>query len=152
MLTNGGFMDISKKLFRVFFGLYLISSFNLHTHYVEAIELVEEINTLDDFYKALSSKKPTIIKLYSQNCPHCKIFEEPFKETARKNRNITFLSADGKRLNASQIVKEVTHGKIKIPGYPSILYIKNGVIVDVLIGGDAKKHTEKVKFLIKNNF
>lgn len=142
-------MDISKKLFHVFFGLYLISSFNLQTHYVEAIEIVEEINTLDDFYKALSSKKPTIIKLYSQNCPHCRIFKEPFKDTARKNRNITFFSADGKKLNASQIVKEITHNKIKIPGYPSILYIKDGVISDILIGGDPKKHTEKVKSLSK---
>jgi thiol-disulfide isomerase/thioredoxin len=149
MLTNGGFMDISKKFFRLFFGLYLISTFNLQTHYVEAVELVDEIALIDDFYKALSSKKPTIIKLYSKNCPHCKMFEEPFKETARKYRNINFLSADGKKLNAAQVVKEVTNGKIQIPGYPTILYIKNGAIVDMLIGGDPKKHTEKVKNLIK---
>jgi thiol-disulfide isomerase/thioredoxin len=149
MLTNGGFMNISKNLFRVFFGLYLISSFHLQTHYVEPIELIEEIKLLEQFLDTLNSKKPTIIKLHSQNCPHCKMFEEPFKETARKNRHITFLSADGKRLNASQIIKEVTHGKIKIPGYPSILYIKDGVITDVLIGGDTKKHIEKVKNLTK---
>jgi len=149
MLTNGGFMNISKNLFLVFLGFYLISSFNTQTHYVEPIEIVEEINHIDDFYKDLSSRKPTIIKLYSQNCPHCKMFEKPFKEMATKYRSINFLSADGKKLNASQIIKDVTKNEIKIPGYPSILYIKNGRIIDYLIGGDPKKLEAKIKKLIK---
>lgn len=142
-------MNISKKFFRLFFGLYLIGTLNLDGHYVQNLALVEEIVLLDDLYKALNAKKPTVIKLYSKNCPHCKIFEKPFEETAKKYQSIDFFSANGKTLDASKIIKDITNNQIKIPGYPSILFIKNGKIVDYLIGGDPKKHTEKVKKLIK---
>jgi thiol-disulfide isomerase/thioredoxin len=148
MLTNGGFMNISKKFFNVFLVFYTISTINVQAHYIEPMLQVEELMLLDDFYKALGAQKPTVIKLYSKNCPHCKMFEKPFEEGAKKHKNVDFFSADGKKLNASTIVKEVTHNKIKIPGFPTILYIKDGAIVDYMIGGDPKKHTEKVESLI----
>jgi hypothetical protein len=76
------------------------------------------------------------------------MFEKPFEETAKKYRNIDFFSVDGKKLNAPKVVSEVTKNKIKIPGFPTILYIKDGAIVDYMIGGDPSKHAEKVKNLI----
>src|SRR3990167_8760774 len=123
-------MCISRGLFRLFLGFYLIFALNLQSHFVEPITLVKEITLIDDFYKALTAQKPTAIKLYSKNCPHCKIFEKPFEESAKKCKNIDFFTIDGKRLNAPQIISEITNNQIKIPGYPTILYIKNGAITD----------------------
>ena len=144
------FMNISKKFFHVFLIFYTISSFSLKGHFVDQMLLIEEIELIDDLYTALRAQKPTVIKLYSKNCPHCKMLEKPFEETAKKYKKITFISADGKKLNAPKVVREITQDRIKIPGFPTILYIKDGAITDYLIGGDPKKHTEKVNSLMNS--
>lgn len=135
-------MNIKKKLLTYF----LIGiSCQIDTHYTEPVSLINEISTTDELYTSLESKKPTIIKLYSQNCPYCTMFNKTFEETAKKHRSINFISADGKKLNAPKVVADLTNGTIRIPGYPSILFIKNGKIIDHQIGGNPQVFDEKIK-------
>lgn len=139
-------MNISRKLL-FYFLLFNYSQFQ--PHYTQPVSLVDEITTSDELHEALQSKKSTVIKLYSQNCPYCNSFSKTFEEYAKKHRSINFLSADGKKLNAPKIVSDYTNNAIKVPGYPSVLYIKNGTISDYQIGGNPKVFEEKIHQLQK---
>lgn len=143
-------MGFYKKILNVFFLFYIIESFKLECHYVDKISLVQDIGNTEELLDALNSEKPTVIKLYSLHCPHCKMFEKPFEESAKKHKEIHFYSADGKKLNAPKIIAEFTEKydkQIKIPGFPTILYIKDGKIQNHMIGGNPKKHTENLNKL-----
>lgn len=143
-------MGFYKKILNVFFLFYIIGSLNIQCHYVDNVSLVQEIITIEELFDALNSEKPTVIKFYSMHCPHCKMFEKPFEESAKKYKNITFYSADGKKLNAPKVVAEFTEKyikPIKIPGFPTIIYIKDGKIQNYMIGGNPKKHIENLNNL-----
>jgi len=118
-------------------------------HYTEPVSLIQEIVTSDEFYGAIQARKPTIIKLYSEHCPYCSIFSKTFESVAKKHRNIQFFSLNGKKLNAPKVVSDFTKNSIKIPGYPSVLFIKNGNIVDFQIGGNPKVFEEKIQKYLK---
>ncbi|MBI2344580.1 thioredoxin family protein [Candidatus Dependentiae bacterium] len=139
-------MNISKKLLILFLP---IINYQLQAHYTEPVSLIYEIPTSDELHGALESKKPCIIKLHAPNCPYCTMFSKTFEKSAKNNRKITFLSANGKNLNAPQIISNYTNGTIKIPGYPSILFIKNSKVVDYQIGGNDKIFQEKLENLLK---
>lgn len=137
-------MNISNKLL-IYFLLFNYNQFQ--PHYTQPVSLVDEITTSDELHRALQSRNPTIIKLYSQNCSYCTMFSKIFEDYAKKYRSINFISADGKKLNAPKIVSDFTKDTIKIPGYPAVLYIKNGTIADYQIGGNPKVLEEKVQNL-----
>ena len=139
-------MNISKKLLIYFF---IFTNYQFQAHYTEPVSLIYEITTRDELHGALQSKKPTTIKLYSQNCPYCNMFSKTFEASANKHGNINFLSANGKALNVPEVIAGFTKGNIKIPGYPSILFVKGGTIVDYQIGGDAKTFEEKLQKILK---
>ncbi len=139
-------MNISNKLL-IYFLLCSYGQFQPHS--TEPVSLVDEITTNDELYGALQSKKPTVIKLYSQHCPYCNVFSKTFEKQAKNYRSMNFVSADGKKLNAPKIVGDFTNNTVKIPGYPSVLYIKNGTIVDYQIGGNPQVLEEKMQKLHK---
>lgn len=138
-------MNISKRLF-----IYILFFINYQSqaHYTDPVSLIDEISTTDELHGTLLSQKPTIIELYSQNCPYCKMLSATFEDKAKKYRSINFLSADGKRLNAPKVINDFNNS-IRIPGYPSILFIKNGKIKDYQIGGNPKILEEKIQNLLK---
>lgn len=139
-------MNISNKLLIY---LLLFNYSQSQPHSTEPVSLVDEIATSDELHGVLQSKKPTVIKLYSQHCPYCNIFSKTFENQAKKHRSTNFLSADGKKLNAPKVVGDFTSNTLKIPGYPSVLYIKNGIITDYQIGGNPKVFEEKLQKLQK---
>ena len=139
-------MNISNKLL-IYFLLFSYSQFQPHP--TEPVLLVDEITTSDELHGALQSQKECVIKLYSQHCPYCNMFSKTFNDYAKKYRSMNFMSADGKKLNAPKIVGDITNNTLKIPGYPSVLYVKNGTIIDYQIGGNPKVFAEKIEKLRK---
>ncbi len=118
------------------------------THYTDPVSVVDEITTSDELHAALQSEKPTVIKLHSQNCPYCNMFSKTFENEAKKYPNITFLAADGKKLNAPKIIKNFDNSVI-IPGYPSVVYIHHGKIVAHQIGGNVEVFKQNIQKLSK---
>lgn len=113
---------------------------------------ISPINTVDQLLDILDSKKPTIIKTYSERCPFCSMIAPTFEKIANqsKYKAIAFHKADGKALEAHKHVSHKSDGKHKIPGYPTFIFIHKGNIVDLLIGGDEKKLTEKIEKFMKS--
>lgn len=151
-------MNISKKLFflkkllvpkNLFVSCLILFNYQSKAHYTDPISRVEQIETSDELHGQLSSKKPKVILLKSEHCPYCTIFAKTFEKAAEKHKSIKLLTADGKKLNAPKIVSDYTKEAIKIPGYPSILFIKNGKISDYQIGGNPTIFAEKLAKLLK---
>jgi len=142
----GVFMHIIKRI--LIYSL-TFTTYYTQTHYTEPVSLIQEIATTDELYGAIQATKPTIIKLYSEHCPYCSIFSKTFEDFAKKNKRIRFFSLNGKKLNAPKVVSDFTNNSIKIPGYPSVLFIKNGSIVDFQIGGNPKVFEEKIQKNLK---
>lgn len=114
---------------------------------------IQSIDTVDLFLDTLDSTKPTIIKTYSENCPFCTMIAPKFEKIAsnqKYNKRISFAQANGKSLQIHKHVPAKSNGKYKIPGYPTFIFINNGNIVDLLIGGDEKKLLDKVDSFLKS--
>lgn len=108
--------------------------------------LVALIDTEDQLLAALDSQKPTAILLFMNNCTYCKTITPIFQKHALEPRfkKVNFLQANGYDLKAHTHVKRESKDQFKIPGYPSVLFVNKGKIVDVLIGGDPTKLEQKL--------
>ncbi len=110
---------------------------------------VEEVIMMDEMFKHLTSQKPTIIMGFMNNCPHCKSLTKFFETLPKKYGKINFIAVNGPKLNLHKEVAKLTDNKFKIPGYPSIVFVKNGKITDLQVGGNPKTLEEKIKNLLK---
>ena len=117
----------------------------------DALEsLVALIDTEDQLLAALDSQNPTAVLLFMNNCTYCKTITPVFQKHALEPRfkNVKFLQANGYDLKAHTHVKRESKDQFKVPGYPSVLFINKGKIVDVLIGGDPTKLEQKLNSFI----
>lgn len=105
--------------------------------------VVSEITTEDDLHAALTSSKPTVILGYMDPCPHCSSIKPHMKALAKKYPKISFATANGPRLVMHKKVSALSNSSIKIPGYPTTIFINNGQIVDHVIGGNKQKLDQK---------
>lgn len=147
-------MDVSKKLFVFFLLSQLLQMPSITVaHPITPIGIAEEIVTQEDLHTALISKIPTVIMLKMEPCPHCNALKPDFAAAAKNPayKNINFYIANGPKLQAAQTVKSLSGGTIKIPGFPSIIYVNHGKIVDHQIGGNSKTLIEKTNKLAKMN-
>lgn len=111
----------------------------LHGHATTAPNPVGEITAEDKLHAALTSSSPTIVLGYMSNCPHCSTLKPVYEKLAAQHRKIDFLKVNGPQHKMHTHVAQLTNGEKRIPGYPSIAFVKNGVITDVLIGGNKNK-------------
>ncbi|MBP6892132.1 thioredoxin family protein [Candidatus Babeliales bacterium] len=122
---------------------------NIFTHPITPPTKIEEVIMADELFKQMTSQKPTIIMGFMNNCPHCKTLTKFFETLPKKYTTINFIMVNGPKLNLHKEVLKLTNNQFKIPGYPSIIFIKNGKIKDMQIGGNSKTLEEKIKILLK---
>lgn len=118
---------------RQFFLSILIALFNLTPVCCFAIK---EITTKSQYRKALASKKPAIIKFYSDSCGPCKTMAPIYKKLAAKYQNkVDFYSMNTER--NPYVVSEK-----QILGIPTIIYNNNGKEVSRDRGGMTRPDLE----------
>lgn len=140
-----GFMDISKKLL---FSLILVSNLLItqiiFAHVVDPIDEPEILTTSSTLHNAFYNQEPTVIMLKSNNCPHCRTMEEDIKPYVKQYPKINFYKAtNSQQLQLIPAVKAVD-SSIKIPGFPTLIFVYKGKIMDHQIGANADKIKEKI--------
>lgn len=145
-------MNVSGKLFIFFLLSQLLQApIFLHAHATTPIGTPEEIVTQEDLHAALTSKAHAVIMLKMDPCPHCTALKPHFASAAKNSlyKKISFYTANGPKLQAAKAIKDLSG--ISIPGFPSIIYVHKGKIIDHQIGGNKKTLEEKLTKLAKMN-
>lgn len=146
----GVFMKFSHKS-RIFLFVTILIKHDprLLAHPTVPPHQVEEVTMMDELFKHLSSQKPTVIMGFMNHCSHCKTVSKFFETLPQKYNKINFVVVNGPKLSLHKEVAKLSENNFKIPGYPSLVFIKNGKISDVQIGGNPKAIEEKIKTLLK---
>ena len=71
--------------------------------------------TTENYSQIIGGSKPSLVKFYSPNCPHCRKMEEDFYEAASAFTEVNFGGADCTK------EKEIC-AQYRINGYPTILF------------------------------
>ncbi|MCX5924558.1 MAG: thioredoxin family protein [Candidatus Dependentiae bacterium] len=130
----------TNKLFIFILSLSLAQNLTyLNGHATTPPNPVGEITAEDKLHTALTSSTPTIVMGYMSNCPHCNTLKPTYEKLALQHRSIDFVKVNGPQHKMHTHVAQLTNGDKRIPGYPSIAFVNNGVITDVLIGGNKEK-------------
>lgn len=155
-------MKFSNKSLIVFFVIFFIQGASfLSGHVLPSLDGAEsdklkEIVYEEDVPTALTSKKPTVILAYMENCNHCQHLKPFFKKQSLKMPGVTFLIVNGPKLSIPKYVtirskeQKLLNPKsheFRIIGFPSIIFVKDGSIIDLQTGGSPGALAEK---LIKN--
>lgn len=113
---------------------------------------IPEITQPNDLKILLTNQQPTIIMGYMNHCPHCNKLLKHFETLPKKYQRVMFLITNGPHLKLHEEVakfKKDKNNNFKIPGYPSIVFIKGGKPVNLQIGGNEKTLDENIKNLLK---
>jgi len=89
------------------------------------------IETGNQFQELIESKKPLILKFSADYCPPCRFAKQPFEEVASEKefQKIGFVEIDIQSSVGNTIAQ-----KYKVLGVPTFVYIRNGGIVDTVVG------------------
>lgn len=88
--------------------------------------------------EVLQQDKPTIVDVYTNSCPNCKILAPIFEATAQDNSNkYNFYTLDARE--NTDIVK-----RYKILGVPTLLFFSHGVLVAKKTGVIKQEKIEKI--------
>ncbi|MFA5998633.1 MAG: thioredoxin family protein [Candidatus Babeliales bacterium] len=130
----------TNKLFIFLLSISLAQNLTyLNGHATTVPNPVGEITSEDKLHAALTSSTPTLVMGYMSNCPHCNTLKPMYEKLALQHRSIDFLKVNGPQHKMHTHVAQLTNGDKRIPGYPSIAFVNNGVVTDVLIGGNKNK-------------
>lgn len=109
--------------------------------------VVREVTTEDGLHMALTSSNPTVVLGYMDPCPHCSSIKPNLATLAKKYPKINFITANGPRLVMHKKVAALSNNTIKVPGYPTTVFVNNGNIIDHVIGGNKQKLDQKTSEL-----
>ena len=153
-------MILKKEYLWYLYFIILLSQSTVHSEAtsvksadLSSSEAVSAIPTEDAFLNALDQAKPIVIMCWMENCPHCNTIKPIFYQFAqdKKYKNISFAHANGPDLKIHKHIARETQAyekPLKIPGYPSFIFIKDKKVVDVLIGGSEDKLKQKLRNLL----
>jgi len=97
------------------------------------------------------SQGPILISLYMDRCGWCNKMEPIIEKLSQEDKfaPITFYTANGPELQAPKLLQAHT-SKQEVPGYPFIILMNHGKIIDKQIGGTTEKELEiKLNKLLK---
>lgn len=99
----------------------------------DAIVVIETEDGLENLLK--NNEGPCLISFFMDKCGWCKKMHPIIENLANDDQfyHITFYSVNGPLLKAAEKVKEILN--ILITGYPTMLFINRGEVVDKQIGG-----------------
>lgn len=147
-------MKFSNKSFIVFLSMLATQGGSfISGHATSNLDLEDPDHTNQIMYEenvepALMSQKPTVILAYMDHCNHCHALLPFFKQQAKEMTKVRFLTINGPKLHLPKYVallsKKYGNEEFKIIGFPSIIFVKNGKIIDLQTGGSQKKLQEKL--------
>lgn len=137
----------NKSLFVLFFALFAPHHQSTHTHAISEPSRIIELTELE-LKNALKNKQATVIVGTMNHCSHCNKLHAIFETLPEKYPMVNFFSVNGPEHKLHEKVKRESKEKFRIPGYPSIVFIKNGEIKNLQIGGNEKSLYENIKKLI----
>lgn len=112
-------------------------------HAKKQVQQILYDNELLDIFSP--NKKTYAVLGTSPGCPWCNKIKPIFQELQQKFPHISFIEVNGSNLPLHVHAKKQNIG---IKGYPTILFVKNGKIVDMQVGYTSKnKIEEKLKQL-----
>ena len=129
---------IKYSIFYLIFATFTIIA---HVHDKESIVTIK---TEDDLKNLLiNSQGPSAISFHMDRCGWCIQMQPIFQDLAHNDQfgHITFYTANGPALKASTHVKNALNEEIL--GYPTILFMNQGKIIDKQIGGADKEVVTK---------
>ncbi|MFA6066600.1 MAG: thioredoxin family protein [Candidatus Babeliaceae bacterium] len=97
------------------------------------------IKTTQEYDRALASKKPTVVMFSATWCGACKMMGPVFEKSAHKfTDKVQFLKIDVD-------TKALDHisDKYAKDGIPTIIFLKDGVVVDTQVGAESQEKFEK---------
>ncbi len=129
----------SQSRFIFLLSIALVPTFLMGHMVTPPADLVREVSTEEGLHAALTSSTPTVILGYMDPCPHCASIKPYFSVLARKHPKINFITANGPKLIMHKKVAALTNNSIKIPGYPTMIFVYDGSIIGHVIGGNKQK-------------
>ena len=87
--------------------------------------------------QVLKSDKPSVVEVYTEHCPNCKVLHPIFDETANANKK----AFNFYKLNATENLDVAK--KYKVLGVPALLFFSHGVLVDRKIGVASQQKIKK---------
>ena len=85
-----------------------------------------------DLYNLLSSNILNVIKIYSNSCAPCKTYAPEYQNLSQKYNNINFLDLN------------MRSNLVKVNAVPTTLIIKDGIIVEKIMGSDIMEVESKL--------
>ena len=113
---------------------------------------IAEITQINDLQTLLTNTQPTVIMGYMNHCPHCNKLLKYFESLPKKHSKVSFFITNGPHVKLHEQIakfKKDKNNNFKIPGYPSLVLVKNGKPLNVQIGGNEKTLDENIKNLLK---
>ena len=141
-----------RSLLFLFVAICAQSASNLQGHQVPPPphSTIPEITQGADLATLLTNTEPTVILGFMNHCPHCNKLLKYFESLPAKYPRVNFLTVNGPQLKLHEKMAKFEKDKesnFRIPGYPSIVFVKNGKPVNVQIGGNEKTLDENLKKL-----
>ena len=97
---------------------------------------VYQINNPKDLNEFLNSQPVSVLKVYANWCGSCKTYGPKYKQLAQKYGN-----TKGLEFAESDVDKKI----IKVSALPTTLIVKNGRIVDKVVGGNIQDIEEMIR-------
>jgi thiol-disulfide isomerase/thioredoxin len=147
-----------RHLFVLFVTLFMTNPSFLSGHGTTPPDLIQEITQVQDLRTILSNNTPTVILGHMNNCPHCKSLLKVFETLPTKYPKVNFFIVNGPALKLHEELGKFAkdtklpvgpNNQFKIPGYPSIIFVKNNSPKDLQVGGNPKTLEEKIEALLK---
>lgn len=99
---------------------------------------METITSVDQFNQGLQHKF-CVFKVASQQCGPCKVYSPKFEKLAGQYEGIHFMALNH------------TDGIFKVSALPTTLIVVDGIIKNVLLGGDIQKLEAEIDKNIPNS-
>ena len=99
--------------------------------------MIRNINSESFDQVVLKGNKPSVVEVYTEHCPNCKVLHPIFEKTAETN-NKTF---DFYKLNATENLDIAK--RFKVLGVPALLFFSHGILVDRKTGVLSQQKIEK---------
>ncbi len=88
--------------------------------------MIKEIKE-DELYKVIKSKKPVLVKLYTDSCTPCKMMSPMFHELSEEYTDVDFFQMNAELNNQIMYDHDVN-------SVPTLLYFKDGAFSEKVSG------------------
>ena len=95
---------------------------------------MKEITSFEQ--EVLNQEKPTLVEVYTNSCPNCKVLEPIVEEVEKANEQYNIY-----KLNAQENMDIAK--KYKVLGVPTLLFFSHGILVDKKTGVLSQEKIEK---------